>query len=264
MAEQREEVALCGGHEAFLQRRAKLLLPLFPAGISRELFESDTPVFWEDAAARIKQCARCPSYGGACAGGNLAWPEGEVISKDEQKGLRGDACAKWKTWLVRSRLMSSNVPAHLATPLGHAPEAFSNVMRESSRTREPRWFFVTGGDPRRHAAAVVPMLYELSELHRRTSWFEVSAGAFSKAIDNRKDPSSPDPFDRLRTAHVLAFVIITPERWKDWFVEAMDEVLSSRHSKTTIIAYAKSSAELSERLPLTSMLLTNATELALS
>ena len=264
LEEQRRQVASYGGHEGFLRQRARALLPLLPQGVSREIFESDTPAFWEDAGKRIEECARCPSYGGACAEGYLAWPDGEVIVPDEKKGIRGESCKKWGIYRVRERLMAGNVPAHLTIPDATLiPEHARQAMDETRRTGEAKWYFVTGGDPRRHEALVVALLDELVQITKRTFWYEVSASVFAKAIKHQRDPDLPDPTDRFRSVNALAFLIVTPERWKEWFVETVDEVLASRGDKTTIIAYAKSADALGELMPLTHPLFASAVQVEL-
>jgi hypothetical protein len=93
LASEKAEVESYGGHEGWLRAKAKALLPLFPSGVPKAVFESDTLALWLDGAARAEQCARCPPYGGACWESHLSFPDGQTVHADPEKGLRSDFCS---------------------------------------------------------------------------------------------------------------------------------------------------------------------------
>jgi hypothetical protein len=261
MQRERQVVGSFGGHEAWLRAKARDLLPLFPAGISQAVFESDTLAFWEDAALRMRQCAACPSHGGACADGHLAFPEGEIIVPDPVKGIRSGFCEKWQLWLVRDQLIGANVPDYMSEPdVTLIPDVFLRALEEARRTRRPRWYFFTGGDPRRHRHLLVALMYELEKIHKKSMWFDWTPRIFSLLRAHVDDSSKPDPRDNLRTKNVLAVNIVAPKKWKDWFAEAMDESLISRTGKVTIIASAFDIKALADIMPFTSEMLESAVQ----
>jgi len=261
---EKAEVASYGGHAAWLQAKARPLLPLFPSGLSESIFESDTLVFWEDAARRIEQCKRCPPHGGECVDSHFCWADGDMIVPDQVKGIRGEQCPKWPTWRIRELLLRLNVPPHLTDPeFAVLPPVVAQALTATRQDRQPRWYYVTGGDPRRHERLLIPLLYELSLIFLRTCWFDVTASVFRRSLEHQRHSELEDPFDRLRDTHVLALNIVSPGAWKEWFVEGIDEALYARSGKTTVLAHAKPADELAEKLQLSAGLLTSAIQVEL-
>lgn len=261
MQRERQAVASYGGHVEWLRVKARELLPLFPSGLTEATFESDTLAFWEDAALRMRQCGVCPAHGGACADGHLAFPDGEIIVPDPVKGIRSEPCEKWQVWLIRDQLMGANVPAYMSEPdVTLIPEEFQRALTEARRTRQPRWYFFTGGDPRRHRHLLVALLYELEKIYKKSMWFDWTPRVFSLLRAHIDDSSKPDPREEIRTKNVLAINIVAPKKWKDWFAEAIDEALFSRSGKVTVIASPLDIQELTEILPFTSEILEGAVQ----
>lgn len=194
----------------------------------------------------------------------MCWPDGHHIVPDPVKGIRSEFCLKWPTWVIRERLIRFNVPPHLTEPdFALVPERVQQEFSYTRRDRLPRWYYITGGDPRRHESLLVPMLYDLAEIMGRTCWFDVTASVFRKSLEYQRNTELSDPLDRIRDTHTLALNIVNPTVWKDWFQDGMDEALYSRSGKTTVIAHAKSAEELGKILPLSAGLLQDAIQVEL-
>lgn len=262
------EVAASGGPEAWLRSRARELLPLFPGGLGPSEFFRESLDGWLDAAERMKQCARCPTEGGACDNTQLAWPDGHVIAPDAEKGIRVEPCKKWKGYGVWKALGAGNVPApfRTLTALSDLPDYahIAPALNEARRSGASAWYFVTGGDARQHRHALVTLAYELGvTIYRRSFWYDWSARVAVGLREHMNDDDNTDLRHKLRTVPVLALDNLNPTGWKQWFIDAMDEILYTRAGKTTILASSKSPSELAEMLPLTGTLLESAVEVRL-
>lgn len=265
---ERAEVDQSGGPEAWLRLRARELLPLFPAGLPPSEFFGESLGGWLDAAERQKQCARCPTHGGACDNSQNAWPDGEVIVRDPDKGIRSAPCPKWPGYLVWRQLGAGNVPEpfRALAPIASLPDhdRILPALEAARRSGEKHWYFVTGGDARSHRHALIALAYELGvKIYKRGFWFDWSKRVAVGLREHMNDDDTLDLRHKLRTVPVLALDNVNPTEWKPWFVEAMDEMLYARASAATILASSKSVMELAEMFPLTGTLLGGAIEVRL-
>lgn len=113
------------------------------------------------------------------------------------------------------------------------------------------WYFVTGGDARRHRRALVTLLVELGVvIHQKSFWYDWAARIAVGLRDHMNDEDSVDLRHKLRTVPVLAIDHVNPAGWKPWFAEAMDEILYARAGKVTILGSSRSVLALQEALPL--------------
>jgi hypothetical protein len=265
---EKAEVAASGGPEGWLRSRARELLPLFPGGLAPSEFFGESLDGWLDAAERAKQCARCPPEGGACENSQNAWPDGEIIVPDEQKGIRSEPCKKWQAFVVWRTLGAGNVPEpfRTLTPLSELPDMqhVEPRLAEARRSGVRDWYFVTGGDARAHRHALVTLAYELGiNIYKKGFWYDWSARVAVGLREHMNDGDELDLRHKLRTVPVLALDNVNPTAWKPWFIEAIDEILYARAGRATIIASSKSVAELAEKLPLTCAVLESAIEVRL-
>lgn len=246
-----------------------MLLPLYPAGIPSEAFYRETIGGWLDAAERVKECGRCPPEGGACDGRGNAWGEGRVIVKTLDEGIGAGSCSKWPGYVTARLLASANVPLPLRQPrpieaIRGYEKTIRPVFEEATRSKKSAWFFVTGGDARAHRYACVSLAYELGSLvYNRAFWYDWAERVAVGLRAHMNSDAETDLRHKLRSVHVLAIDHVNPSGWKDWFREAMDEILSERSDRPTIIASSKSAEELAAMLPVSAPLIESAVEVNL-
>ncbi|HEX9640972.1 MAG TPA: hypothetical protein VGB13_06640 [Candidatus Krumholzibacteria bacterium] len=261
---ERELVQRVGGPVAWLRRRAPELLPLYPAGPSESEFFGESLDGWRDGAVRARQCGKCPPHGGACAGSQNAWADGQMIVRDAERGIRGVECEKWQPWLVWKLLGAANVPetARVVCPareLGCYESALVGPFDEARQWGGKHWYFVTGGDAREHRHVLVALLVELGVvIYQKSFWYDWTARIAFGLRQHMNDDDSLDLRHKLRTVPVLAIDHVNPASWKPWFTEAMDEILFAREGKVTILGSSRSVLDLQAALPLSGEVLERA------
>jgi len=260
---ERESVRRAGGPAAWLRRRAPELLPLYPAGPSESEFFAESLDGWLDAAARARQCGKCPPEGGACDESHNAWDDGRIIVADPERGIRGAPCPKWERWLVWKMLAGANVPEILraARPVQTLPcyeAALAGPLAAARSHGQKHWYFVTGGDARAHRHALVTLMMELGAVHGRNFWYDWSARIAVALRDHMNDDAAFDLRHKLRTVPILAIDHLNPTDWKPWFLEAMDEILFAREGKVTLVASSRSVLDLQAAFPLSGMVIEQA------
>ena len=110
----KNEMAEAGGAHPYLQQKYPMLAQVFPSTLTEDGLLAETISYYDGAEYRLKLCANCPSYGGACKDHEAKLPKGHVPVL--QNGIPSSvSCGdRWREFQIRNRLQQFGVPERLS------------------------------------------------------------------------------------------------------------------------------------------------------
>ena len=208
-----------------------------PPDLSETALAADPEAWYLDSEQRLKLCGHCPPDGGACA-----MDIGSAVKVGRKPTWVGDRlqaapCDRWREYLVRQRLVTSNVPEYFldskftsfSRPLEkYELEKLTAFVVDSARSRAG-FMFLTGGHgsgKTRLGVAVLRMIVRSAP--RALLWY-TNMTAIAGAMRQRYDEIEPfgDHFGNAREADVTVVDNLDVHA-ATWVQERLEALLRER------------------------------------
>lgn len=239
----------------WLKSSTKRLLRVVPEGIPAAALVAETEAFWLSADARLAQCAQCPSHGGACAGSHSAVPDGNTIVRAPEGGnVLVEPCPRWALYKRRMSLSRTGVPnqllatdlaSMLATATHSVRTAVTRYITELQASEDHRWLVLTGGSVMQRTKLLVAVLGAVLDQHQQRCLYDWSPQLFKNMLSHINN-QGPNPLEPINDAWFLALDFVDATRWKQWFVDEIDNLFFSRWGKPLAIGTPRTVDQLSK------------------
>lgn len=224
--------------EAEYGKHAAALVP--PDISASEFLEQANDGDLHFAEARLRECARCPSHGGACASEYAALQGREPVWVDSERGLHLAWCPRWRTHRLREKLTAVGIPERLLGARFDTYEATNDVQRkavkkcrayaEKFELKNARNLFIVGqnfGIGKSHLATAI--VADLLVRRVVTDVMFVYVPGFLEMIRRSYDePEHRGLRDRASTAELLVMDDLGAERTTPWVQEQMNLISNAR------------------------------------
>jgi len=230
-----------------------------PKNLAEEDITAETTAFWEDAEKRIAACKRCPPHGGACEGQLLCIADG-LLLKWKKKRLVTAKCVRWREHQIRQRLIDSGVPpaaAHYQIDVNDLDELEHKVVGFVLNAYNPQHdgastMVLHGSSQTGKTSLAISALREFKLRQDRPVWY-VTCDKLKRDLKTSYEYSEEeDPLDRLSSYHLVVIDNLDMKRHaKDWFREALQDVLMTRMSEKlyTMLVSSHDERELQRHFP---------------
>lgn len=231
-----------------------------PKNLAEEDITAETTAFWEDAEKRIAACKRCPPHGGACEGQLLCIADG-LLLKWKEKRLVTAKCVRWREHQIRQRLIDSGVPpasAHYQLEdLEEYDEATHLVLGFVLNAYNPQHdgastMVLHGSSQTGKTSLAISALREFKLRQDRPVWY-VTCDKLKRDLKTSYEyAEEEDPLERLLSYPLVVIDNLDMNRHsKDWFREALQDVLMTRMSEKlyTVLVSSHDERELQRQFP---------------
>lgn len=214
---------------------------------------------------RLAACEKCPHSGGACDGGTQ---EGYMPEFNRDAlAFRMLPCPRWKTWLVRRRLLHSQIPQHLVSstidvlrranewPIDPDVAAWvDGLSRLDLRRTEHNysWLVFTTANQQlssKIGAAILSYAATLTPKAVAYRNYRMLEGQLKDFYDGG-DREVRGPLDRVKTSAVLMVDHYEPSRGQAWYREKVETALCERSLRPTIIVSSTEVKDLIRQQPM--------------